>query len=670
MPETRVIPIVERVRSRMRVRAVVWSVSAGAATAAAVSVIGAMFGLSTAPRWILAAVAGRLMAFLLTRATWGTTSATAAALLEREAPLDNLIVTLVDLEARPRPVRADIREEIERQAEARLAHVDPARSVPLRQPVAVMAAVVAGAVAVLTLGPEDVAPMPSMLGGAVEASAPVIDGLSVHVSPPAYSGRPAESFTAPVQITVVAGSRVRVVAASAADSLVAEVAGQPLLTLSRASDGFSGEWLAERSTAVAIRPAGGEGRHARFLSVIVVPDAPPVVRVPAPGKDLAISGNTGRIVIEVDAQDDLGLASLVVKFTKASGGGEALTFTEGDVPLTLNRVDGRHWRGRAEWVLDGLALTDGDVLVYRAIARDRNPNGSPVQSDQFLIEVGRLAGAVGSGFALPAEEKKYAISQQMLIYKTEQLIASAKGRHQGEDWLNQNQLLAIEQRMVRAEIVFLGGGDVHDEVEEAAHSHEIAEGRLENTGRAEMVRAINFMSRAEALLNDGNAVEALVLERQALRSLELAFDRRRYFLRTLPDRSRIDITRRLTGNLAEARSWTRDRQDEAVAPAIDQQRALMRDLATAANTGAGVDASLAARVAALDPSAVPLQQAAVALASATTEATRRDAVWSAMQSVTSHALTSMAPTGAMRITTDPLAGRLADELARPAGSPR
>jgi len=669
LPETRVISIVERVRARMRVRAVVWSVSAGAATAAAVSVVGAMAGLSTAPRWIVAAVAGRLMAFLLTRATWGTTSLTAAALLEREAPLDNLVVTLVDLEARPRPVRADIRDEIERQAEARLTHVDPARSVPLRQPIAVMVAVVAGAVAVLTLGPEDVAPIPGMLGGSVEASAPVIDSFSVHVSPPAYSGRPAESFTAPVQITVVAGSRVKVVAASAADSVVAEVAGQPMLTLSRASDGFTGEWLADRSTAVAIRPAGGEGRQARFLSVIVVPDAPPVVRVPAPGKDLAISGTTGRIVIDVDAQDDLGLASLVVKFTKASGGGEALTFTEGDVPLTLDRADGRHWRGRAEWVLDGLALTDGDVLVYRAIARDRNPNGSPVQSDQFLIEVGRLAGAVGSGFALPAEEKKYAISQQMLIYKTEQLIASAKGRQQGEDWLNQNRLLAIEQRMVRAEIVFLGGGDVHDEVEEAAHSHEIAEGRLENTGRAEMVRAINFMSRAEALLNDGNAVEALVLERQALRSLELAFDRRRYFLRTLPDRSRIDITRRLTGNLADARSWTRDRRD-AAAPAIEQPRALMRDLAAAATTGAGVDASLAARVAALDPSAAPLQQAAVALASATTEAARREAVWGAMQSVTSHALTAMAPTGAMRLTTDPLAGRLADELARPAGSPR
>jgi len=680
LPETRVIPVVERVRWRMRVRAIAWSVSAGAATAAAVSVIGAMAGLSTAPRWIVALVAGRLVAFLLTRATSGPTSLTAAALIEREAPLDNLVVTLADLRARPRPVRADILEEIERQAEARLARVDPARSVPLRQPLVVMVAVVAGAIAVLTLGSEHVAPLPGVLGGEVEASAPVIDDFSVQVTPPVYSGRPVESLSAPAQITVVAGSLIKLRAASAADGVVADVTGQPMLTLTRAGGEFTGEWLADRSSAVAIRPEGGEGRQARFLSVIVVPDAPPVVRVPVPGKDLAISGSQGRIVIEVDAQDDLGLASLVVKFTKASGGGEAITFTEGDVPLTLNRVDGRHWRGRAEWVLDGLALTDGDVLVYRAIARDRNPNGSPVQSDQFLIEVGRLAGAVGSGFALPAEEKKYAISQQMVIYKTEQLIASAKGRSPGKDglpgrslgegWLAQNQLLAIEQRMVRAEVVFLGGGEVQDEVEEAAHSHEVAEGRLENTGRAEMLRAINFMSRAEAQLNDGNAVDALVLERQALRSLELAFDRRRYFLRTLPDRSRIDLTRRLTGNLTEARSWRRDRQDGAAAPALAQQRALMRDLAAAANTGAGVDAALAARVAALDPSAASLQQAAVTLASAATAEARRDAVWGAMQSVTSHALASMATTGALRIAVDPLAGRLADELVRPAGSPR
>ncbi len=101
--------------------------------------------------------------------------------------------------------------------------------------------------------------------------------------------------------------------------------------------------------------------------------------------------------------------------------------------------------------------------------------------------------------------------------------------------------------MVRAEVVFLGGGEVQDEVEEAAHSDEVTEGRLENTGQA---------------------AEALVVERQALRSLERAFDRRRYFLRTLPDRSRIDVTRRLTGNLKDARPWTRERHDAGAAPAL------------------------------------------------------------------------------------------------------
>lgn len=664
----RIAAAVDRVRTRLKVRAVLRGVAAGGAATSAVMLIASAVSAPFSVGVALGAVMGVAVALWIMRSGWTVTPVTAAELIETGASLDNLIVTAMELRERPRPVPAEIRDEILRQAEARLTQVDPSRTVPLRQPLVVMLAVVLGLAALLTTGPGGGLALPAAIGAGVEAIAPGIDNFTVQVVPPAYSGRPAETMTAPVQITVVAGSRIRLAVASAAEDVIAEIAGQAPLTLTRTGDGFSGEWLADRSTAVSIRPAAAEGREAKFLSVIVVPDAPPVVRVPEPGKDLAISGTRGRIAIEVDAQDDLGLASLVVKFTKASGGGEALTFTEGEVALTLDRVDGRHWRGRAEWVLDGLALSDGDVLVYRAIARDRNPNGSPVQSDQYLVEVGRLAGAVGSGFALPAEEKKYAISQQMVIYKTEQLIASAKGqsgRGPGEGWLEQNQLLAIEQRMVRAEVVFLGGGEVQDEVEEAAHSHEVSEGRLENTGRAEMLRAINFMSRAEAELNDGKASAALVLEREALRSLERAFDRRRYFLRTLPDRSRIDTTRRLTGNLKDARSWTRERRDGGGSPALQAQRALMRDLAAAANTGIGVDAALAARVAAIDPAQPSLQQAAVALASAQGDQARRDAVWVAMQAVTAQAINSLAATDPMRIATDPLVGRLADEMARP-----
>lgn len=667
MPDTSVLAGVERVRFRMRVRNVLWSVTAGAATAGAVGMIATIVGLSNAPRWIVAIVAGRAMAFVLTRSTWGATSALAAALIEREAPLDNLVVTAAELQARPRPVRADIRDEIVRQAEARLSLVDAAHMVPLGQPMVVAAAVLAGAFAVLTIGPASVPRLPGAISGAVQASTRGIESVAVHVTPPAYSGRPAESLADPVQITVVAGSRIRLVAASAAEGMEAEIAGQPPLAMTRAADGFSGEWVARQSTAVAIRPAGGEGRGVKFLSVIVVADAPPVVRLPQPGTDLAISGTRGRITIGVDAEDDLGLASLSVRFTKASGGGESVTFTEGEVPLAITRRDGRHWRGRAEWVLDGLGLSDGDVLVYRAIARDHNPSGTPVQSEQYLVEVGRLAGAVGSGFALPAEEKKFAISQQMVIYKTEQLIASVKGspsRSRGEAWMERNQNLAVEQRMVRSEVVFLSGGEVQDEVEEAAHSHEIAEGRLENSGRAEMVRALNFMSRAETELNAGRAVEALVLEREALKALARAFDRRRYFLRTLPERSRIDTTRRLTGNRSEARPWVGDRGRVEAPAGLAGTRELMHELAAAAGVAAGADAGLAAKVANLDPADASLQKAAVALATAADEPARRDAWWAAMQAVTAHALKGLGSAGELFLQIDPLAGRLADELDR------
>ena len=669
MPELHTSGAVERVRMRLRVRAVMLSVAIGGTTASAVNLIGILAGVSWAPRLVVAVVAGRVMAFLMARTTWKATPAMAAAVIEKHGSQDNLIVTAVELGIRPRPVCAEIHDEILKQAGVRLAQVDAASVVPLVHPAAVMTAVIAGAFAVLSL-PSDAFVPPQVVAATVEARTRGIDRMVVAVTPPAYSGRTAEAATDPVQLTVVVGSRVRLTVTSSAEAVTAELAGQSPLALVPGANGFAGEWTADRSTAVAIRPAGGEGRDVKFLSVIVVPDAPPVVRVTAPGRDLAITGAAGRITLGVEAEDDLGLASLSLKFTKASGGGESLTFTEGDVPLVINRPDGRRWRARAEWVLDGLKLADGDVLVYRAIVRDRNPNGAPVQSEQYLIEVGRLAGAIGSGFALPAEEKKYAISQQMVIYKTEQLIASAQGkglpsRSLGEGWLEQNQILAIEQRMVRAEVVFLGGGEVQDEVEEAAHSHEVAEGRLENTGRAEMLKAINFMSRAEAELNAGRAPAALILEREALKSLERAFDRRRYFLRTLPDRSRIDTTRRLTGNLKDARSWTRDRSQVDESRSVAQSRSLMHELAAAANGVAGADAALAARIAALDPAAPPLQQAAVTLATATTESARRDALWGAMQAVTSHAIASLGSAGSLRFQIDPLAGRLADEMARP-----
>ena len=625
MPEVSTHAVLEQVRRRWRVRSIALNVAvAGAAFAAALVLTSTPFALmASAVFFVVMLVRGVSLS-----------NAGAAALVEKQAGgLDNLLITAAELADTPRSVRAEILDELQRQVSERVRLVDPARVVPLLQPVAVGAAVVVGCVALAGIGgPSIRAKLDAISPGS--PAAPESAGLTVRVTPPAYTKRKPQVFDDPVQVSVIAGSAIQV------------------------DSGGTGvrAWVATKSEGIELRAGSGPPK---FLLVNVVPDAPPVLRVVTPGKDTAFAEPKGSVAIMLESRDDLGLSSLTLRYTKASGGGENLAFSEGEVPLRLDRRSEQQWNAQANLAIESLNLSDGDIVVYRAIARDINPGGSPVQSEQYLIEIGKNSQIADAGFSLPSEEKKYAISQQMVIYKTEQLL-----KNRPADALEQSQGIAVEQRMVRAEVVFLGGGEVEDELEEAAKSDELTEGRLQNTGRAEMLRAINAMSRAEAQLNDGRLAEALVFERQALASLERALDRRRYFLRTLPDRSRIDPSRRLSGERREARSWSRDQRSLPVGDVVSAARRVMRDLAVAAVDGAGVDAALAARLSAVDPSSADLQQAAVAVASASGDEARRLAARTAMQVLTAHVLESLPAASAIDLGNAALDGLLADELTR------
>ena len=626
-----VVTSLTRWRRRMRLQVTLHALTTGGATFALTLLVW---------RPLMALAAGLVVAAWTMWRGWTHSLVDTARRLEAHSPLDNLVVTAAEVSERPRPVRAELAEAITAMAAERLRRVAAEQTVPIAQPGLVSAVVLAGCVLLLlsTLSRG----LPTMANLQVARLEPAAGSIEVEMTPPAYTKRAQQHLENPLQLTVLAGSRIRITAS-----------GRVLR-----------DWQARASASLELRVT--EQAPARFLSVMVVPDVPPVVRIHTPGRDTAMATPRGRIAIGVESTDDIALRSLALRFTKASGGGENVTFTEGEVPLSIDRSGDGAWRARADWSIDGLDLADGDVLVYRAVARDSNPDGEPVQSDAFLVEIGRAAEIASAGFALPTEERKYAISQQMVIHKTEQLIAQRdKGlttRSPAEGWLEQTRMIGMEQRMVRAEVVFLSGGEIEDEVEEAAHSHELTEGRLENQGRAEMIRAINFMSRAEAQLNDGNADGALVLERQALASLERALDRRRYFLRTLPDRSRIDPSRRLAGERREARSWSRPAAAARPGSVIDEQRSVMLALADAAAGRRDVDATLAARVAALDPASAALQGAAVAIAAAGDDSRRRETARAAMGAVTAHALTALPSSTPVRIDVDPLAGRMTDAL--------
>ena len=334
------------------------------------------------------------------------------------------------------------------------------------------------------------------------------------------------------------------------------------------------------------------GGISRTIPIVVSPDTLPSVRITVPGRDLVYAGGNPRITFDARATDDYGLRSLALHYTKVSGSGEQFEFKEGEIPLAVTRSSRRE--GRAARSLDELELKDGDMLVYCAVAADERPGDASANSDAFFIEISKLGVAAGDAFTLPEEETRYALSQQMLIIKTERLHqrrASMPAEELADAALN----LAVEQRMIRAEFVFMLGGEVQDEEVEAEQSTELQEGRLQNRGQRDLRAATTAMSQAEKLLTGTNTAEALVAERAAVTALQRAFARDRYILRALASRANLDPARRLTGDLKDASGWVRARstapEDRRAAQLQDVMAglgAILRDGSTLGPAGAAV----------------------------------------------------------------------------------
>lgn len=638
-----VMSTVARLQVRLRGVDAMRAVAAGSVALSGVTAAGA--GLAGLPRAGTAAglVVGMAIAAAGVRRAWRrwTPAAVASALETRVPGLDNLVVTAVDLCAAPGGATERMRAEVLRQADLRAATIVPGMVAPMRRPVMLVAAALTGAIAVVWAGLGSVGP-----GGPSRRVGPPATGITrlrVVVTPPAYLGDEAQAHEDPAQVEVPAGSAMRLqVSASTPLVWLQDASGTRMLARDAAGT-FAAEWVPESTSTLVVAAGGSAGvaEDQRLLPVVVVPDRGPLVRIAAPGRDLAF-GTPQRVVeIEVEAEDTEALLGLEVRFTRLSGSGETFSFAEGRVPLAVERLSSRRWTGRATWALSDLGLEDGDAVVYRAVAKDTNPTSDWASSESYTVEIGQRLEFASTGFALPDEDRRYAISQQMVIVKTERLEAD-RGRLSTDEWAEQTGLLAMEQRMVRAEVVFLSGGEVQDEVEEAAHAHELQEGRLENRGRAEMIRAITEMSRAEARLSAGDTAGALVYERSALEALQRAFDRRRYFLRTLPERARIDLSRRLSGERRAAASFVRPGVD-GPPDALAGERALMAELAELAGSGRAATPLLVATFASVAPLSPEWQGAAAALAGADGPDARREAAVQAMNLVAARARAALAP---------------------------
>jgi hypothetical protein len=506
----------------------------------------------------------------------------------------NVVITAEELARHPERARPWIRTRVFDRASEVVRDVRPTDVLPLSRDATLLLAITvlsAGlVVAVSRLAPNRA--RGTTAGAATEASARSSGTLSIlaTITPPSYTGLTPRTITNPDRIDALQGSELRL-----------SIEGRGAWRVRFMNDRLTGETLTlTRSGYLAIEPEGGEeGRARRLVPVTVTPDRVPTIRIDAPGKDLLLPDATAVVGLRTSATDDFGLQSLELRYTTSSGSGEQFEFKEGSIPLKLAKNDARNWQASVDVALARLGLGPGDAIIYHAVGRDARPGDAGVAtSDTYFIEVAGPGQAALAGFELPPDRERYALSQQMIVLKLERLRA----REQSLDrpTLEQEMAnLAAEQRAVRANFIFLMGGHVEDEEEEAAHSDEIQEGRLENTARKEIVAAIQHMGRAEQGMATQSTGAALPPARAAVEALQRAFGRNRYFLRTLPVRSRIDPSRRLTGELSGAANWDRS----VTPPSPDHATQVARDLlARLLSAGSTPLNAMAEEALAVDPS--------------------------------------------------------------------
>jgi hypothetical protein len=588
----------------------------------------------------MAAAVGATVALAFARRN---SQAVARAVEQRASHCRNVIVTAAELLDRPERSHSYVSRVVIADAARMTQSLSATALFPSRRSIARVAGGAIACAIVLLL--TSARPSASRAHSIETSNVATIDRVDVIVTPPVYTGRPKRNLRDPSRIEAIAGSRIQIEVRGVAASLSFETLSGPRPANSSEPGVFSAELIADADGYIAMEPrttAGSAGAR-RLIGLSVTPDASPRVRITLPVGDLIVPDTSRRIDVSIESSDDFGLASLKLRYTKVSGSGERFTFTEGEVPLAVTRDSAKAWRGRGTLALSTFGLSQGDMLVYRGVAADARPGATPAESDTYIVEIAAPGGVAAAGFAIDDERDRYGLSQQMVIVKTERLIA--KRSSLSPDSLRIEALtIAAEQRAVRAEFVFMMGGELAEEVMEAAGLGDLDEtkeaeaeddilaGRLANRGRIELVRAIRSMSRAATGLTSSDLEKALADEKAALGYLQGAFARARYILRALTERERLDLSRRLSGSLLGVLRDSRPPQQGVIDSTAVTLRRVLADVAALGGTVelSGDEAARAARLAQevlrADASSSALQNVASSLAAASRFIEGRDLI--------------------------------------------
>ncbi|WP_017166467.1 hypothetical protein, partial [Xanthomonas phaseoli] len=286
------------------------------------------------------------------------------------------------------------------------------------------------------------------------SGAPTLRHAQLRSSPPAYTGLPAARLPG-LEAKVPAGTRLewQLQVSPAPRSVALRLTDGRTVALARqgGSDGWHGQWVAERATLYRVLIDGAPADR-RLHRLDVLPDRPPQVRVLAPEQSLVLWSPANRSwTLRFEASDDYAVAaSAELHLTLAQGSGENITFTTQRRPLTGSGT-ARQRSFATTLQPQALGMKAGDDLIAQLIVHDtRQPGPQEGRSASVILRWPPPEQTMAAGLEASVKQTlpAYFRSQRQIIIDAQALLKE-QPRLEAATFLKRSDAIGVDQRLLR-----------------------------------------------------------------------------------------------------------------------------------------------------------------------------------------------------------------------------
>jgi hypothetical protein len=407
---------------------------------------------------------------------------------------------------------------------------------------------------------------------------PAIGSVSVHITPPAYTGRPMRHQSVlNLQVEEGAVMAWELTTTAAIDSLQFIFNDTVRVSL-QAANSERTLWRltapATRSGFYQVRMGSGSGLS-ELYKLEVMRDEPPRVKILTPKPFMVVDfGEPTKIQLTVNLKDDYGISDAAIKATISSGKGESVKFREQEIRWDRNFTGDRPEYELSKTLdLGAMGLRPGDELYFYCLAKDNR--GQEGRTEMYIISLADTAQLMSlEGMTMSTDVKpEYFRSERQIIIETEQLLKE-KDTIGLTAFRNRSNDLGIDQKLLRLRYGrFLGeeaeegqpGGDPADTtsfgtfgdakkiLDVYTDKHDNAEDAsfFEPAVKQQLKATLNEMWKAELQLRTFQPKQALPYAYKALRLLkDLQQQSRSFVAKTGVRVTPLNPAKRLAGDLA------------------------------------------------------------------------------------------------------------------------